>query len=271
MDYRNRLHHMGIYTKTLDKAVQFYCDAFGLTVQTMWVGDYRSAMLSMGAEACIELLECSEDKERGLGCCPHIAIKSRDIEADYKRALDAGATPIHPPIFCDVIEAEPEPVQFYSAAVHGIEGEEIALIQEIGIEDDFTTRFHHVAKISNCMEKSLDFYQNVMGFKIGHIWGRGEKTYLVDIGCNSFIELQPGEVPEGEKGYWDHISLKVPNIFETFEKAVAWGAKPIHAPYLCSTAESRPEVKPFYCGAVFGPDGEGVCMVQEVNEEEEGN
>jgi hypothetical protein len=62
-------------------------------------------------------------------------LKADDIHADFAKAAIASPNPAgHTggrPIFCDVIEAKPQPVQFWAAGITGFDGEDITLIQNL--------------------------------------------------------------------------------------------------------------------------------------------
>jgi methylmalonyl-CoA/ethylmalonyl-CoA epimerase len=95
-----KIDHIGIATKGIDKAAQFYCDVLGLEVaETEEVPEQkvRVAMLSIG-ESRIELLEATSDdspisrflEKRGPGI-HHIAVRVDDIQAALTDLKQKGA------------------------------------------------------------------------------------------------------------------------------------------------------------------------------------
>ncbi len=94
-----KINHLGIATKGIDEALQFWGDALGLeNVHTEIVKDQkvRVAMLPIG-EARIELLEPTSDdspiskflEKRG-GGIHHIAVEVDDIEASLAKLKSQG-------------------------------------------------------------------------------------------------------------------------------------------------------------------------------------
>ena len=94
-----KINHLGIATKGIDQALEFWADALGLeAVHTEIVEDQkvRVAMLPVG-ESRIELLEPTSDdspiskflEKRG-GGIHHIAIEVEDIEASLARLKARG-------------------------------------------------------------------------------------------------------------------------------------------------------------------------------------
>ena len=94
-----KINHLGIATKGIDEALQFWSDALGLeNVHTEVVNDQkvRVAMLPIG-ETRIELLEPTSDdspiskflEKRG-GGIHHIAVEVDDIEASLEKLRSEG-------------------------------------------------------------------------------------------------------------------------------------------------------------------------------------
>lgn len=90
------------------------------------------------------------------------------------------------------------------------------------------------------LERSIEFYRNVMGMKVtrrGKMRHRGIWVELRSPGSDQRLELN--WYPRGSKFYTpyrrgeelDHIAFRVPQVAEAFRELVAKGA--------------RPEVKPF--------------------------
>jgi catechol 2,3-dioxygenase-like lactoylglutathione lyase family enzyme len=123
------LHHVGIATPSLAKMKKFYREALALPEFRYWTGRYATSMLDLGGNCYIELMEQNiPDAPFPRGLCDHVALKSTNVAEDYANAMAAGAKDIHPPTFCDVIEAKPKPVTFNSAAFSGPMGECVSVM-----------------------------------------------------------------------------------------------------------------------------------------------
>jgi len=94
------VHHVGIAVKNMDEALEIFQKKLGLKLEKITVVEdqkVKSAMLSSGGEAKIELLEpTSQDspvgrflEKRGEGI-HHIALKVKGIEELLKRLKDEG-------------------------------------------------------------------------------------------------------------------------------------------------------------------------------------
>lgn len=126
------LHHIGIHTQDIDGYAAFYEKTLGLKVGRIWKGDYPSRMIALGGNSWIEVNTGNANHAHGRGHFSHIAIKSGDVPGDYAKAMAAvGAPMIHEPMLCDVIEAQPRPVQWYSAGFKGPENEDVSLTDDL--------------------------------------------------------------------------------------------------------------------------------------------
>jgi catechol 2,3-dioxygenase-like lactoylglutathione lyase family enzyme len=126
-----RVHHIGIHTRDTLGLARFYDYALGLAAAREWRGEHPSYMVGLGGNCYIEINYGEAKRPVCLSTYPHIALKSGDPAADYAKATAAGASRIHECMLCDVIEALPKPVIWRSAAVKGIEGEDISLMDDI--------------------------------------------------------------------------------------------------------------------------------------------
>jgi len=85
--------------------------------------------------------------------------------------------------------------------------------------------FHHVAMRAYDFDKTVDFYINGLGFEKGISWGEGDsRAIMINVGCDSFIEVFAGGKPDQEEGAFIHIALKSDNCDLDLEKAVKAGA-----------------------------------------------
>lgn len=121
------LHHIAMNVTDIERSIGFYRDAFGFTQIRRWGDATRAAMLDMGDGAILELFERPE-AVRLDGHLVHIALRSADVDADYARALGAGAGEITAPKDVDIPAERPFPVRI--AFVKGPDGEPVELFAE---------------------------------------------------------------------------------------------------------------------------------------------
>ena len=111
----------------IERSITFYRDAFGFTLLRRWGESPKAAMLDMGDGAILELFERS-DPVRLDGHLVHIALRSADVDADYARAMDAGAEELTAPRNVDIPSDPVFPVRI--AFVKGPDGEPVELFCE---------------------------------------------------------------------------------------------------------------------------------------------
>lgn len=133
---KNGIHHVGITAGRFDETTRLYQEGLGFTVKHIWGRDKRVYMMEICDGSYVEVFEGdpSADGSHGPqknGEWMHLALHTDDIHASYHRALEAGAAPLHPPTYADILEAKPEPVYMLFAYVTGFEGEQIEFIQEL--------------------------------------------------------------------------------------------------------------------------------------------
>ena len=122
------LHHISITVKDFDATVELYTKGFGFTPSVGWgsEGEKRAVMLDMGDGAFLEVFSGAEE-EQPAGLFAHLALASDDTDADFKRAVDAGATVQMEPKSLDLPSDPPIPVRI--AFVKGLDGESIEFFQ----------------------------------------------------------------------------------------------------------------------------------------------
>lgn len=130
------VHHIGITTGHFADTVRLYQEGLGFTVKHIWGRGKKVYMMEAGNGTCVEVFEGDPEadasgKPDGNGRWMHLALRTDDIQADYRRALDAGFQSKLPPTYADILEAEPEPVYLWFAYLVGYDGEEVELIQEL--------------------------------------------------------------------------------------------------------------------------------------------
>jgi catechol 2,3-dioxygenase-like lactoylglutathione lyase family enzyme len=137
----------------------------------------------------------------------------------------------------------------------------------------------HIAIQARNYEDTLSFYTNALGFKVGHSWSLPafqitEACMLISPDQRTCIELfDPGAViaAEGERadspeavrhGALLHFAFYVDNVDETYERALAHGAKPYVQPDWISLGEPPLQVRN---AVVHSPNGEVIEFLEEVN------
>lgn len=137
----------------------------------------------------------------------------------------------------------------------------------------------HIAIQARIYEDTLSFYTNALGFKVGHSWSLPafqitEACMLISPDQQTCIELfDPGAViaAEGERadspeavkyGALLHFAFYVDNVDETYERALAHGAKPYVQPDWISLGEPPLQVRN---AVVHSPNGEVIEFLEEVN------
>jgi glyoxylase I family protein len=124
------IHHVAMSSNHFDETLKLYQDGLGLKVVHTWGKEKRVAMLDTGDGSCIELFEETDTSIPAAGRWKHLALNSQNIEASYRRAIEAGAKPKMKPSFARILEATPTPVYMWFAFLTGFDGEEIEFIQE---------------------------------------------------------------------------------------------------------------------------------------------
>ena len=126
----------------------------------------------------------------------------------------------------------------------------------------------HIGITSGHFEETARLYQEGLGFRIVHTWGRGKRVYMMETGDGTFVELFEGdpapedagkkgadsvnsEKPETEdeihpNGRWMHLALRTDNIQESYQRAIRAGF--------------REKLPPDLCGYPGGDSGAGVYV-----------
>ena len=98
------LNHVAIYVQNLEKSINFYCEAFGLSLKTRWekatieVDGTQNTLPQAGVHLVdqaghrIELWQAEESLEDGApAALNHFAFTTTDVEAQVEKAVAAGA------------------------------------------------------------------------------------------------------------------------------------------------------------------------------------
>ena len=118
-------------------------------------------------------------------------------------------------------------------------------------------KFHHIGLKCKDLDKSVDFYSNVLGMKKYAAWGEGdERIQMLSIGDGGVFELFAGGGDAyADNGKWIHLAMEVDDVDEAFEIAVKGGATPLIYPKSVPLA-SEPQRMTIRIAFVKGPDGE---------------
>jgi glyoxylase I family protein len=125
------LHHVSITVKDFDATVELYTKGFGFKPSVGWgkEGEKRAVMLDMGDGAFLEVFSGREDAPTPDGIIAHLALASDDTDADFQRAVNAGAGVQMEPKTVNLPTATPTPVRI--AFVTGLDGESIEFFQYV--------------------------------------------------------------------------------------------------------------------------------------------
>ena len=122
--------------------------------------------------------------------------------------------------------------------------------------------FHHIAiKVAN-LQKSVQFYTQVLGFDLVREWGEGDsRGVMIDTGKGNCFELFAGGTSEVRAdGHWIHLALECSDTRSAIEKVRAAGAVVTMEPTDITIA-SKPEL-PARIAFFKGPDGELIEFFQ---------
>lgn len=123
------LHHVSITVKDFDATVELFTQGFGFTKGVAWAknGDERAVMLNMGDGTFLEVFSGRQDTPQPDGIFAHIALSSDDCDADFKRAVAAGAGVQTEPMNVSLPSDPPIPIRI--AFCKGLDGELIEFFQ----------------------------------------------------------------------------------------------------------------------------------------------
>ena len=128
---------------------------------------------------------------------------------------------------------------------------------------------HHVAVRTDNLQKSVDFYTQVLGMRVVTAWEPDERSFVhLDAGDGSIVELmqddKPIEMPT-ERGIHWHLALRTTRIEAVMERVAEAGMEvtvPTKAVTLTNTATDPPSPMPVKVAFFTGPSGEVVELFQ---------
>lgn len=124
------LHHISIRVRDFDATVKLYTEGFGFKKGAAWImgdGENRAIMLDMGNGAFLEVFSGASSESQPAGIFGHIALASEDCDADFERAIAAGAEVDVEPKDVTLPSDPPTPVRI--AFCKGLDGERIEFFQ----------------------------------------------------------------------------------------------------------------------------------------------
>jgi glyoxylase I family protein len=124
---------------------------------------------------------------------------------------------------------------------------------------------HHVAIKTRDWDRTMDFYQGLLGCAVKIAWGQAPKrAVMLDTGGGSYVEVfedashQPGPNPA-----WLHFALRTTKLDEVTERCRSWGAKitlePKDVPIATTNIPGPVPVRISFCE---GPNGELIEFFQ---------
>lgn len=126
-----QLFHIFLAVKDINRSIEFYTKAFEGTevLYEFEIDGFDITMLGLGNGVVLELLERPYDESDGKW--QHIAFECTDIEAQYQRLMEAGATIRMPLEMTTVLKGRNGYPDTHCCGVHvlGPDGEEIELCQ----------------------------------------------------------------------------------------------------------------------------------------------
>ena len=91
----NGFHHIALATKDMEKSLAFYVQGLGSTVvHSFPMGDSGKTiyLVDMGNNAVLEIIPRDLEGAEANGRFFHICLTSTDVQADFDKAVAAGAT-----------------------------------------------------------------------------------------------------------------------------------------------------------------------------------
>jgi glyoxylase I family protein len=123
------LHHVSITVHDFDATVQLYTQGFGFKKEVAWVMEdgKRGILLDMGNGAFLEIFSGAPNPSQPAGIFAHIALASENCDADFQRAVAAGAGVEMEPKSVILPSDPPTPIRI--AFCKGLDGELVEFFQ----------------------------------------------------------------------------------------------------------------------------------------------
>lgn len=127
------LNHVCLQTKHFDQSIKFFTEFFDAEVVHEWgtvgAGDH-AIILRVGKDVVFEVFEDHSDHAEH-GIWDHVAFTTKDIKADFKRAVALGATVVVAPQFSDIPTFAGNFVYMWFGYLQSPGGEVFEMIEEV--------------------------------------------------------------------------------------------------------------------------------------------
>lgn len=124
--------------------------------------------------------------------------------------------------------------------------------------------FHHIAIRVRDFDKSLNFYQSILGCQPKISWHeKPKRAVMLDTGDGNYIELfeRPDQAPATGEGVLLHLALRTTNIDESIARVRGFGCEVTIEPNDL-VIDSKPFKTPVRLAFFKGPDGEVIEFFQ---------
>ena len=125
---------------------------------------------------------------------------------------------------------------------------------------------HHACLRIPNLEETKEFYKNTFDAQVVCEWGTDENedhAFIMDLGVGDFLEIF-GCSTLFETGKWQQVAIVTDNIEETFERALANGAKPHVYPDTAHIPCADGSTASMKYALVYAPGGELIEMIQDL-------
>lgn len=126
-------HHVALQTSDFEKSLKFYTEGLGFCLRAKWNAESgrRLALIDIGDGSYFELFsdgEARKESEPKAGSFFHLALRTTDAHAAFKRAVECGGVPHIEPKNATL--GERGEITAALAFVKGPDGEQIEFFQE---------------------------------------------------------------------------------------------------------------------------------------------